>query len=50
MNQLGDMGNKEKEITTRLPHKEEGRNEGRKEKAVSLLHGNASPLQHMHNN
>jgi hypothetical protein len=25
MNQLGDMGNKEKEITTRLAHKEEGR-------------------------
>jgi hypothetical protein len=48
MNQLGDMGNKEKEITTRLAHKEEGMKEGRKEKAV--LHGNPSPLQHMHNN
>jgi hypothetical protein len=34
MNQLGDMGNKEKEITTRLPHKE-GRKEGRKEEEGS---------------
>jgi hypothetical protein len=50
MNQLGDMGNKEKEIIQQGCHtrRKEGRKEGRKEKAV--LHGSASPLQHMHNN
>jgi hypothetical protein len=39
MNQLVDMGNKEKQITQQGCHTR--RKEGRKEKAV--LHGNASP-------
>jgi hypothetical protein len=45
MNQLGDMGNKEKQITQQGCHtrRKEGRKEGRGRKEKAVLHGNASP-------